>query len=251
MAPTFVFVHGGAMSGAYWDLLLPHLRHAALAIDLPGRAGKPADPMTLTVDECVQSAVADVRAAGVDEVVLVAHSSGGLFAPGMAVALAPSVRHIVMDAASVPPEGGCGLDAMKESHRDRVLAGMEAARRDGWVLTTPGPESPDKVRTAYGGDELSDEQIEFVNDPSRCVKDSMSFYFQPVHWEPVGDVPVTYVKHLRDRPSPPDIQDRNIARLREAHRGPIEVVEIDTGHIPAITEPERFAALLDGIADRS
>jgi pimeloyl-ACP methyl ester carboxylesterase len=251
VAPTFVLLHGGAMSGAYWDLLLPHLSHPALALDFPGRAGKPADPMSLTVDECVASAAADVRAAGLDEIVLVSHSSGGLYTPGLAVELAPAVRHIVLDAAVVPPDGGTGLDAMKVSHRDRVVAGMDAARRDGWVLTTPGPESPDKVRTAYGGDELTDEQIEFVNDPTRCVKDSMNVYFQPVRWSPVGDVPVTYVKHLRDRPTPLELQEANIERLRAAHRGAIDVVEIDSGHIPAVTEPEAFARLLDGIASSS
>ena len=80
---------------------------------------------------------------------------------------------------------------MKASHRDRIIEGMEWARREGKRLTTPGPESPDKVREAYGGDPLTDEQIAFVNDPSRCVRDSMSFYFQPVSWRAAPDVPIT------------------------------------------------------------
>jgi pimeloyl-ACP methyl ester carboxylesterase len=143
-ALTFVLIHGGGMSSRYWDRLLPHLTHPALAIDLPGRAGKPADFMQLTVDECVASAVADIEAAGLGDIVLVAHSSGGLFVPGIAAALAPRVRHIVLSAATVPPEGGTALDAMKESHRDRVLEYMTAARRDGWVLKTPGPEAPER-----------------------------------------------------------------------------------------------------------
>ncbi|HEY8218448.1 MAG TPA: alpha/beta fold hydrolase, partial [Acidimicrobiia bacterium] len=92
-APTFVLIHGGAMSGAYWDLLLPHLRHPALAVDLPGRAGKPADLMALTVDDCVRSVVADVDAARLGDVILVAHSSGGLFTPGVAASLGQRVRH--------------------------------------------------------------------------------------------------------------------------------------------------------------
>ena len=234
------------MSSRYWDRLLPHLQHPALAVDLPGRADKPADPMTLTVDECVASAVDDVQAAGIDDVVLVAHSSGGLFTPGIGAALAPRVRHVVLDAATVPAEGGTALDVMKESHRDRVLSYMESARRDGWVLQTPGPESPDKVREAYGGDPLSDDLIEWINDPVRCVKDSMNFYFQPVHWSSIAAVPTTYIKHLRDRPTPPALQDANIARLP----APPEVVELDSGHIPAVTHPAQLAAALDDIASR-
>lgn len=246
--PTFVLVHGGAMSGAYWDLLLPRLRHSALAIDLPGRAGKPADPMELTVDDCVRSVVADVEAAGLDDVILVAHSSGGLFTPGIATGLGGRVRHIVLDAASVPPEGGRGLDSMKASHRDRVIEAMEAARRDGWVLTTPGPEAPDKVRVAYGGDPLPDDLVAFLVDPDRCVHDSMNFYFQPVSWATVGPVPITYIRHLRDRPSPLEMQDELIARLREMRRDPV-VVDIDAGHVPAVTHPDELARILDAIAD--
>jgi pimeloyl-ACP methyl ester carboxylesterase len=246
--PAFVLIHGGAMSGAYWDLLVPHLRHPALAIDLPGRAGKPADLMELTVEDCVRSVVADVDAAGLADVVLVAHSSGGLFTPGVAAALGERVRHIVLDAASVPPEGGRGLDSMKDSHRARVVEGMEAARRDGWVLTTPGPEAPDKVRDAYGGDPLPDDLIAFLSDPRRCVRDSMNFYFQPVSWAAVPDVPITFVKHLRDRPSPPALQDALVDRLRTMGRAPA-VVEIDCGHVPAVTHPAELAAILDTIAD--
>jgi pimeloyl-ACP methyl ester carboxylesterase len=233
------------MSSRYWDRLLPHLTLPALAIDLPGRAGKPADFMELTVAECVASAVADIEAAGTGDIVLVAHSSGGLFVPGITAALAPRVRHIVLSAAVVPPEGGTALDAMKTSHRDRVLEAMAAARRDGWVLRTPGPEAPEKVRQAYGGDALSDELVEYINDPVRCVPDSMSFYFQPVRWSEIGEVPVTYVKHLRDRPSPPALQDQNIARLPR----PPRVIEVDSGHIPAVTHPEQFAAILHEAAN--
>ena len=131
--PTIVLMHGGGTSARFWDRLVPHLDAPAIAIDLPGRAGKPADPMTFTVAEGVASIVVDIGAA--DPVILVAHSSGGLFVPGVAAAIAPRVVGIVLSAASVPPEGGCGLDCMKPKHRDRVVAGIEAARRDGWVLT--------------------------------------------------------------------------------------------------------------------
>src|SRR4029450_10004120 len=122
---TFVLVHGGGMSGAYWDVLRPQLERPSLAPDLPGRRDKPADPMTLTVDECVRSFADDVRAGDPGDIVLVAHSSGGLVAPGIAAELADRVRHVVLDVAQVPPDGGTGLDAMKESHRARIIDGVD------------------------------------------------------------------------------------------------------------------------------
>jgi pimeloyl-ACP methyl ester carboxylesterase len=246
----FVLLHGGGASSGFWDRLLPYLAHDALAIDLPGRAGKPFDPMTFSVDEGVASIVADVRAAGLardgHDVVLVAHSSGGLFTPGTAAALAPHVKHIVLSAASVPPEGGLGLDAMQSRHRVRVEQAMEAARRDGWVLQTPPPpDDVEAVRGTYGGKPLDDELVAFVVDPRRWVQDSMNIYYQPVSWAPVADVPVTYVKQLQDRAVPLELQETMIARLPV----PPRVVEFDTGHAPAITDPELFARLLDEIAE--
>jgi pimeloyl-ACP methyl ester carboxylesterase len=242
---TFVFVHGGGASSGFWDRLLPFLERPAFAVDLPGRAGKPFDPMTFTVDEGVRSAVADLAAAGIEgDVVLVAHSSGGLFAPGIAAALAPRVRHIVLSAASVPPDGGLGLDAMKPVHRERLTAGMDMARRDGWALRTPPPpDDRDVVRKIYGGPPLSDELVDFVVDPDRWVQDSMNFYYQPVHWSAVADVPVTYLRQLQDRAVPPDLQSEMAARLPQAR-----VRDIDTGHAPAVTDPALFAGLLHEIA---
>jgi pimeloyl-ACP methyl ester carboxylesterase len=244
-APAYVLIHGGGTTGGFWDRLLPLLSLRALAVDLPGRAGKPFDPMTFTVAEGVAAILDDVDAAGLGDVILVAHSSGGLFVPGVAAALGARVRHIVLAAASVPPEGGLGIEAMKPSHRDRVIMGMDAARRDGWVLQTPGPpEDPESSRASYGGDPLDDDALAFMLDPARCIRDSMNFYFQPVSWASVATVPVTYVKGRRDRPVSPDLQDEMLGRLPN----PVEVVELDTGHIPAVTHPEQFAAILERIA---
>jgi pimeloyl-ACP methyl ester carboxylesterase len=240
----FVLIHGGGAAGAFWDRLVPVLEHPALAIDLPGRGAKPTDPMTFTVDEGVRSVLTDIEDAEIDRVILVAHSSGGLFVPGVAAALGARTAHIVLSAASIPPEGGVGLDCMKSSHRERTVAAIEAARRDGWTLTTPGPpEDAETMRDSYG-ETLDDETLQFIVDPVRAVKDSMNFYFQPVSWAAVRDIPVTYVKNLRDRPVPVALQDEMIGRLPN----PLEVIELDTGHIPAVTRPAEFAAILDRIA---
>jgi pimeloyl-ACP methyl ester carboxylesterase len=242
----FVLIHGGGVSGAFWDRLLPKLGHPALAVDLPGRRDKPFDPMALTVDDCVGSVLADIAASGLGDVILVAHSSGGLFVPGVGDALGPRVRHVVLSAASVAPEGGMGLDCMKASHRDRTVAALEAARRDGWTLTTPGPpDEREQARGAYGGEPLDDDTLDFVVDPVRNVKDSMNFYFQPVgSWKALSDVPVTYVKNLRDRPLPAELQQAMLERLPRAP----DVIELDVGHIPAVTHPDLFADILERVA---
>jgi pimeloyl-ACP methyl ester carboxylesterase len=186
---AYLLIHGGGTTGRYWDRLRPHLDRPALAVDLPGRADRPADLATLTVDDEVASVVADLRTADLDPpVVLVAHSSGGLVVPGVVAALGELVAHVVLNAALVPPDGGCGLDGMKAQHREGLVAAVEAATSTGTMITLPGPPAdPESFRTASGGDPLDDDTLAYVVDPVRCVEDTVHHYFQPVHWSLAGD----------------------------------------------------------------
>ena len=238
---TDVLIHGGGSTARFWDRLLPHLG-PALAVDLPGRAGKPAHLPTLTVNDEVASVVADVRAAGIDGPIrVIAHSSGGLVVPGVLTALGEQVESVVLNAASVPPEGGCGLDCMQPRHAEGVRWALAEAEKTGQPILTSGPPAdPEKFRNAYGGPPLTDDQLAFVVDPVRCVVDTMNHYLQPISWKAAPPVPIRYIANRLDRPVPFDIQRDRVARLP----GEPELIEIDTGHIPPVVDPEGFAALL-------
>ena len=241
--PTVVLVHGGASSSRYWDLLVPRVHAPVLAIDLPGRADKPADPMTLTVDDCAASVAADMAAVGGDEWVVVAHSSGCYFVPGIVARVPGSVRHIVLSPPCVPPEGGCGLDAMQPRYAAMNRRNMERARAEGRVFTTFGPPAdPESLRDAYGVP-LTDEQLTFMAAPERNPQDSVNVYYQPVYWSAARGIPVTAVRQLRDPITPIELQDEMIGRLPSPEL--VTVVDLDTGHVPAVTDVEAFAAIVN------
>ncbi len=237
----FVLIHGGASSSGFWDLLTPLLPRPWLAIDLPGRAGKPFDPMTFSIGEGVESIVNDIDAAGLGDVVLIAHSSGGFFVPGVAARLGTRVRHIVLSPPCIPSEGGLGLEAMKPSYARRMQESIDNARLRGTAFTTAGPpEDPEVLRRAYGV-ELDDAQLAFVAAPERNPRDSTNFYFQPIYWSAAADIPVTVVRQLRDTVTTLELQDAMIARLPNPDL--VTVIDLDTGHIPAITDAAAMASI--------
>ncbi len=242
---TVVLVHGGGTTAHFWDRLLPLLDTGTIAVDLPGRAHKPADLATLSVDEEVASVVADIESeAGDGPVVLVAHSSGGLVVPGVVSALGGRVSSILLNAALVPAEGGCGIDCMKERHREGLVLALRAAERDGRTITLPGtPPDPESLRHAYGDDPLDDETLAFVADPVRCVEDTVHHYFQPVHWSAVAGVPITYVLNEQDRPVPAATQEVMARRLPD----PVTVIRVDSGHLFPVTAPAAFAEIVAGV----
>jgi pimeloyl-ACP methyl ester carboxylesterase len=238
---SLVLVHGGGTTGRFWDRLLPHLRDAALAVDLPGRNDKPADLGSITVDDEVASVVADIDRSALDgPIILVAHSSGGLVVPGVVAALDGRVDRVVLSAALIPPEGGCGLDCMQPRHAEGLRLAAEAARADGNPIIFPAPTDPEALRKTFGGDPLDDETLAFVFDPVRSVADTVHHYFQPVHWSSAASVPVTYLLNERDRPIPAALQDEMLTRLPQ----PAERIALDGGHIPAVTDPATFARVL-------
>jgi pimeloyl-ACP methyl ester carboxylesterase len=238
---SLVLVHGGGTTGRFWDRLLPHLDDAALAVDLPGRNDKPADLGSITVDDEVASVVADIHGSALDgPITLVAHSSGGLVVPGVVAALDGRVDRVVLSAALIPPEGGCGLDCMQPRHAEGLRLAAEAARADGNPIIFPAPTDPEALRKTFGGDPLDDETLAFVFDPVRSVADTVHHYFQPVHWSRAANVPVTYVINTRDRPIPPALQEDMADRLPQAPTR----VHVDGGHLPPVTAPAVFADLL-------
>ena len=190
--------------------------------------------------------VADIEAVPlVGPIILVAHSSGGLVVPEVAGALAGRVSSIVLNAALVPTEGGCGIDCMKERHREGLRRTVAAAERQGTVITLPGPPGdPESFRGAYGGDPLDDDTLTFMVDPLRCVEDTVHHYFQPVHWSTVTGIPTTYVINERDRPVPPEAQEEMARRLPQ----PATVVRVRSGHLLPVTAPGTFSKILADVS---
>jgi pimeloyl-ACP methyl ester carboxylesterase len=127
--PTLVLVHGGGHAADCWEPTVEEIHRQApdlkvLAVDLPGRRGKPGDLLKMTIADFVDSVVGDIEEAGLDEIVLVGHSMAGLTVPGVLTKLGSTrVRELILATAFVPPRG---QDPRR--HADGTVRAARAAR---------------------------------------------------------------------------------------------------------------------------
>jgi pimeloyl-ACP methyl ester carboxylesterase len=246
-----VLVHGGAHGAWCWEPLLPHIDAHALAVDLPPRAVRgvpnpraaPDELATMTIDDFVVSTIRDIDAAGFDRFVLVGHSMGGLTIAEIARRISQRVAHLVFVSCMVPPEGGLVLDGVPSDSQSRARNLVDNA--------TSG---------AQGGAGLDEATIRFMfcndmdDDQTRFVLEHTGPEALGVFGERVSRVgipptlPKTYVRLLRDQALPPGDQDRAIANLRESPGGPLNVVELDTGHDVMVSSPTALARVIEQIA---
>jgi pimeloyl-ACP methyl ester carboxylesterase len=192
--PGLVLVHGGAHAGDCWELTVAELARKApelpvLAVDLPGRRGRPADLSAVRIADCVDSAIADIEAAGIDNVVVVGHSMAGLVVPGIVVKLgAARVREMILLAAFVPPQGLSVVDTLRGP-----LAPLARSART--VQRSSIPVALARYAFCNG---MTREQRKFTL--SRLCGEAANVIFESVDRSDLpDDVPRTWIMTLRDR----------------------------------------------------
>jgi pimeloyl-ACP methyl ester carboxylesterase len=238
--PGLVLVHGGAHAADCWNLTVAELASQApelrvLAVDLPGRAGRPADLATVTIADWVESAVADVEDAGLGDVVVVGHSMAGLTVPGIVAKLgAARVREMILLAAFVPPQGMSVVDTLRGP-----LAPL--ARSAGRVERRSFPMPVALARFAFCNGMTRDQRRLTL---SRLCMESPNVIFESADRSDLPDeVQRTWIMTLRDRA----LSVRQQLTAIESLGGVDTMVCVDGCHDVMFSEPKVVATIL---ADR-
>lgn len=234
--PGLVLVHGGQHAGDCWDLTVAEIRRRApelpvLAVDLPGRRGKPGDLRTATIDSFVDSAVSDIRDASIDEFVIVGHSMAGISLPGIVTRVGPSrVREMVFAAAFVPPDGSAIADTLPGPlgwYARRYIA-------KGRIATMPNSLAAWAFCNGMSRARRNFNIARFHPEGAAVVVEKVDRSAMP------DEVPRTWILTLRDRALSVNSQRRSI----EALGGVQTVIPIDTCHNLMVSEPALLAELL-------
>jgi pimeloyl-ACP methyl ester carboxylesterase len=234
-----VLVHG-AWHGAWcWDRVvdgLSALGIEAVAVDLPGHGADPGPLGDLAGDAARVEAVLDGLEA---PVVLVGHSYGGAVVTEAGVH--PAVAHVVYVCAFAIDEGeSCAnavVDAaasMNISHEGRPqLAEALVFHDDGTVTLTPELAAP-----CFYADCAPDDVAWALARLGPQRMDTMSQAPSAVAWR---TKPSSYLVCTEDLAVHPDVQRLMAARCTTT-------VEWACSHSPFLSQPERLAELLGGIA---
>ncbi len=234
--PALVLVHGGGLAADSWELTVDEIHQqepelTVVTLDMPGRRGKPGDLRTMTIADYVDSLVGDIESAGLEEIVIVGHSMGGITLPGVATRLGASrVREVIFAAAFLPPEGSSIADSLPwflaRIARRFVKGGVprETPRllaRFGYLNGVPSH------RRRFMTGKLYPESL-------RILTERISLRGMP------EDIPRTWILTLRDRALSPKVQRKYI----EAIGGVQALIEFETCHCLMVSEPERLAEIL-------
>jgi pimeloyl-ACP methyl ester carboxylesterase len=235
-ANAAVLVHGGTLTSTMWDPVRAAMASPSIAIDLPGRRYKPADLAEVRLVDWVTSVVEDIEEAGLAEVVLVGHSSGGYVLPGVAAALAarsvPVLQGLVFVSATVPAHGERPLDYLRDDIRNLASDHRELTLDSARGRTIGGLRR---------GEPPIETKLEIVENGPRMGLEAPLVLFEPVSWAGFpAEVPRVYVRALRDKVIPLELADRMISAM-----GGAKVVDLDAGHRSYETHPAELAAVID------
>ncbi|MEZ4281826.1 MAG: alpha/beta fold hydrolase [Myxococcota bacterium] len=227
--PSFVLVHGGAHGAWCWERVVPLLARdprvdRVLAVDLPGHGArlalKPQDEITL--EDYVDSVVADILAADLEGIVLVGHSLAGITIPHVAARLPERMRRLVYLSTTNPELGRSVMDEMQSNPLSPISRGIDTtaafcsdldAETAAWLEGRLGPQPMGPMEA----------KVTRVAGPP--------------------GIPSTYVLLEEDEVLPPAYQLEHARRI-----GVDEVVRIAAGHSVFASRPavlaERLLSLL-------
>lgn len=229
-SPTvIVLIHGGQVGAWVWDSVRSRLKAPSVAVNLPGHGGKGGNLKGLRVSQCVDAVLSEIPSSG--RIILVGHSLGGAVALAVASRISDRIARLVLIAAMVPNPG--------EPMISSFPFGMRLMCNIFLRLMPEVAEPPAAIKKALNG--MSPAEVEEA--AAKFSKESSSLMLDRVDWKLDSQVPVTYVRCLRDRGAlSPSYQEQLAARLPAT-----DVIAIDACHYAMLEKPTEVAAVLNSI----
>ncbi|RKH40596.1 alpha/beta fold hydrolase [Corallococcus sp. AB050B] len=274
-ARTFLLVHGAWHNALHWSRVaeaLCALGHQVVAIDLPGHglnARFPASYLTgdaarfaverspladVTLDDCADAVVTALEKlqAG-SKPVLVGHSAGGTVITRAAEKAPHLIGRLVYLSAFVPLrlQSASAYGALPEGHTpySEALFIGDAAKL-GAVRINPRGDAAyrEALRAGFYHDVDAATFLPFALTLTPDIPLSLWTGKVGATKERWGRIPRSYLRCAQDRALAPALQDLMIREADAFTPGNAFTVDtLDTSHSPFASQPQKLAALLDGL----
>src|SRR5712692_2812399 len=247
--PTLL-LHGIGNYGRYWDLIADaiggRLRLVAPDARGHGESGRPADgyaPADFAAD-----ALAVLDRLGIERVVVVGHSMGGLHSINLAARHPERVRALVIvDASPEPLPAGAERAQRLLTGRPARFADRKEAR--GYLeRTSPGyPAAVYRNRLAFAFREENGGLV-WRSDPAALERIMSGRMPAEDRWDALARVacPTLVVRGVRSNVLSADVARRMVATLPDG-----QLVELDAGHNVGLDQPQKLADLVVTLANRA
>ncbi|RIV23525.1 alpha/beta hydrolase [Fibrisoma montanum] len=210
--PTIVFVHGLWADGSSWNAVIEPLQDAGYTVV------SVQNPTTSFDDDVTATRRALARIEG--PVVLVGHSWGGFVITE--AGNDPRVKALVYVAAFAPDAGESLIDLLSKVPQNALGSHFDVA--DGFIkLTFEG------VQQSFAGDLSEPEQRLIFATQTPASETVFGAKNTTQAWK---DRPSFYIVAGQDGAIPPDLE-----RMMASHIG-AKTIEIDSSHVPMISQPE-------------
>jgi len=249
--PTFLLVHGCFGTSAVWNKLAPFLEKSGYPVskaELPSVNPKDAETTTAQgdIDVIRKTYLLPLLEKG-EDVVIVAHSYGGVVSPPAAFGLSKTDR-----AASGAKGGVLGLIFVSGNVSPEGLSLFEVIGGQ-W----PPWFQADQPKTGYGlpapvietlFNDIDSSQEQEAKDS--ILPHSMKCLMTPVStpcWTEAGySGRLGYVRTTQDQLNPPFVQDMSM----DATKAKWDVIDFPSSHSPMFSKPEELSKVLVTFADR-
>jgi len=223
----FVFINGAGLEGQVWNKVVEGFDHPCLLVEFPSRNSSFNSRRGLSLEDYVGHMKRQVDEWGTHQIVIVAHSLGGVLAHRLASGLTDRLAGIVAVGAAIPKNGGSFLSILP--FPQKLIMSV--------ILRTLGTKPPESaIRTGLCNDLSPDQATEIVKG---FIPEAVRVYTDRINVS-VPDVPKLYVKLTNDKELSPSLQDKMISNF-----SPQSVQSLGTGHLPMISNPEGLRSILE------
>lgn len=232
----YILVHGAWEGSWSWENTSPELEkhgHTITAIDLPGSIGNKQDISDVTMANYIKNVADEIRALD-HTVIMVGHSMAGAIISQVAELMPEKIERLIYVAAFLLKNGDSVLEAMQRDPDGEYLPNLEFAEDQSYAKV------PETVLRTIAFHDVDDKDVALAI-PRMAEKQSTEPFASKVKVsaDRFGAVPKTFVRTTIDKITSPALQDEMIKNWE------VEKVHIlPSGHFPALSMPEKLAAVL-------